>query len=325
VAPVGGVKQPVSSTKGNFLFMETRDLEVYLTIAQEKNMTRAAKKLYMSPQGLSKIIRKIEDELECSLFVRVAHGIELTESGLCLQEYATHILNDFWNAKSDIMRIEQRQNLVVDLLSSYGIIRLLTPDCLLNFQEKHPDITLRYREYPDLRVEEYFSKQIGNVAFSIGGFEESVQEENDIAELASLPLRLLVPADHPLCQKKSVTINDLRTEKLFIENEEFKLHHMILDRCHRSGFEPDIVFEAGGFSLCHKMTSQGKGISFTVDFVFEDMKSDNLRTIPFSDAGFEWKVCMLTRKKETENPAVQQFRKHVEEWLEGLRSGRISR
>jgi DNA-binding transcriptional LysR family regulator len=305
--------------------METRDLEIYLTIAQEKNMTRAAKKLYMSPQGLSKIVRKIEEELTCSLFVRVAHGIKLTESGLCLQKYATHILNDFRNAKSDIRCIEQRQNQVVDLLSSYGIIRLLTPDCLLKFQEKYPDITLRYREYPDLRVEEYFSKQIGNVAFSIGEFEESEKEENDIVELASLPICLLVPADHPLCQKESVSINDLRTEKLFIENEEFKLHHMILDRCQKSGFKPDIVFEAGGFSLCHKMTSQGKGISFTIDFIFEDMKSNNLRMIPFSDAGFEWKVCMLTRKNEKENPAVLKFRKHVEEWLEGLRIGRISR
>jgi DNA-binding transcriptional LysR family regulator len=305
--------------------METRDLEVYLTIAQEKNMTRAAKKLYMSPQGLSKIVRKIEDELECSLFVRVAHGLELTESGLCLQEYATHILNDFRNAKSDIMRVEQRQNQVVDLLSAYGIIRLLTPDCLLSFQEKCPDITLRYREYPDLRVEEYFSKQIGNVAFSIGGFNESIQEENDIVELASLPIRLLVHSDHPLSKRKTVSINDLRGEKLFIENEEFKLHHIILALCHKAGFEPDIVFEAGGFSLCHKMTSQSKGISFTVDFVFEDMRSDNLRMIPFSEQELKWNVCMLTRKNEKENPAVKQFRCHVEEWLEGLRIGRISR
>jgi hypothetical protein len=55
------------------------------------------------------------------------------------------------------------------------------------------------------------------------------------------------------------------------------------------------------------------------------MKSDNLRMIPFSEQELKWNVCMLTRKNEKENPAVQQFRCHVEDWLEGLRIGRISR
>jgi len=306
-------------TGGN---MNIKDLETFETVVSEQSITKASKKLYMTPQGVSKIIKNLERECGCVLFVRTANGQMLTEMGERFAEYAKRVREEHHAMLRDILHIRQKEHGVVDLVSAYGILRLLTPDCLLDFKRKYPDIEFHYREYPDRQVERLFQEREGNVAFSIADFEEGCY---DVSEIETFPIRLLVNEAHPLSRKEAVTIEDLRGEPLFIESSEFKIHHLIVNKCRRAGFEPNIIFETSGFSLCHKMVKAGKGISVTVDFVFDDMKANGLVMIPFSDGEYQWKACMLTRKGETPGEAVELFLAHVREWLSMIQAGIITR
>ena len=60
--------------------MNFRNLEYFLAAAEEKNITRAAKKLYISQQSLSEHIAKLEDELGVPLFERTPN-LKLTYAG----------------------------------------------------------------------------------------------------------------------------------------------------------------------------------------------------------------------------------------------------
>ena len=302
--------------------MDIHDLKIFLTIAQEGSVSKASKILYMTPQGTSKVLKNLETEMGCQLFIRDKSGMQLTESGERFREYALKDVDDYYQVKKDILHIEQRQKKVVDLLSAYGILRLLTPDCLVAFKEKYPDIEFHYREYPDLPVEQLFAGNEGNVAFSIGVFDEHLYQ---VVPLETFPIRLLVNEKHPLAQKESVTIEDLQGEPMFIESSQFHIYHLIVEKCEKAGFEPDIIFQTSGFSLCHKMVKENKGISVAVDFIYDDMREDGMKLIPFSDGRYEWKACMITRQDEEENEGVQCFRKHVQEWLQKIRSGEITR
>ena len=302
--------------------MDIHDLKIFLTIAQEGSVSKASKILYMTPQGTSKVLKNLEIEMGCQLFIRDKSGMKLTESGEKFREYALKDVDDYYQVKKDILHIEQRQKKVVDLLSAYGILRLLTPDCLVAFREKYPDIEFHYREYPDLPVEQLFAGNEGNVAFSIGDFDEHLYQ---VVLLETFPIGLLVNEKHPLAQKESVTIEDLQGEPMFIESSQFHIYHLIVEKCEKAGFEPDIIFQTSGFSLCHKMVKANKGISVAVDFIYDDMREDGMKLIPFSDGRYEWKACMITRRDEEENEGVQCFRKHVQEWLQKIRSGEITR
>lgn len=297
-------------------------MDCFCTITREKSITKASKVLYMSPQGLSKIIKNIENELDTKLLIRTTSGIELTESGRCFYEKAEKILSDYSEMKNDILHIEQRYAGEIDLLSAYGILRLLTPACILEFCRLHPKIGFTYREYPDREVERRFQKKDGNVAFSIGPFEDGLYETT---KLVSHPIRLLVHDSHPLASREIVSIEDIRGEKLYIESSEFKIHHLILDKCRQAGFVPDIAFETSGFSLCHKMCRERRGISVTMDFMSEDMAMDHLVCLPFEGEGYEWTAYMLTRKGEPLTAEMELFHRHVDGWLEDIRKGVITR
>ncbi len=302
--------------------MNIKDLEYFQIICRERNISQAAKLLYLSPQGLSKILQNMEAELNTTLLLRTRKGLLLTESGEALLAHAEGIVNSYREVRQEIRNIENRKNGEIELISAYGILRLLTPDCITAFRKAYPEIVFTYREFPDCQVERLFLKKEGNIAFSVAPFEDGLY---DVTELETFPIRLLVNRAHPLSQRTSVTIRDLKGERLFIESSEFKIYHIIQEKCREAGFEPDIAFETSGFSLCHKMCAQNRGISVTVDFIFDDMRQKELVMIPFSDGVYQWKACMLTRRGEYMSREMKLFRDHVIHWMNEISAGRIAR
>ena len=59
--------------------MDIHDLKIFLTIAQEGSVSKASKILYMTPQGTSKVLKNLETEMGCQLFIRDKSGMQLTE------------------------------------------------------------------------------------------------------------------------------------------------------------------------------------------------------------------------------------------------------
>ncbi len=304
--------------------MNTRDFTVFIVVAETKNLTKASKLLYMTPQGVSKVIKTLETEFDCELFVRTGNGMELSECGRYFLEYAMKFQEEYHDMRNKILHVKQKERGVVDLLSAYGILRLVTPECLLDFKNKYPEIEFHYRECPDKQVERWFQAGEGNVAFSLAPCDEDLY---DVLELESFPIKLVVNEKHPLSKKKLVTIRDLKGEPLYIESRQFKIHDKIVNKCREVGFEPNIMFESSGFSLCHKMVKENKGISVSVDFISDDMRreDDGMVLIPFSDDIYEWKICMLTRKGDVPGNGVDLFQKHIKYWMDMIREGVITR
>mgnify|MGYP002619263966 FL=1 len=299
--------------------MTIKDLENFRTVCEERSITKAARLLYITPQGLSKSIKNLESEWHTQLLNRTTQGITLTETGEYLYQHLPEFLDSYYNIYTNVQKIQQTQNREIDLLSAYGILRLVSPECITDFRTKHPEITLRYREYPDKQVERLFREKEGNVAFTIGPSEPDDFTEFHAIKLESFPIKLLVNRSHSLSQKQYVEITDLKNEPLYLESSDFYIHHLIVEKCKLAGFTPNIIFETSGFSLCHKMVRKNKGISVVVDFVFDDMGDDSMTLIPFCDGNYEWTTYMLTRKEKDISPDILLFQKHVVKWMKNMK------
>ena len=89
--------------------MELRVLKYFLTVAQEKNITKTAEFLHITQPTLSRQLMELEEELNVKLFIRGKRNITLTNNGLFLKERAEEILelsektkNDFLNNTGDL-------------------------------------------------------------------------------------------------------------------------------------------------------------------------------------------------------------------------------
>ncbi len=73
--------------------MDLNHLKTFIVVAEEKNVTRAAERLFMTPPSVSAHIKALEDEMNIQLFVRKPQGMEITEHGEILRLKAEKILN----------------------------------------------------------------------------------------------------------------------------------------------------------------------------------------------------------------------------------------
>jgi hypothetical protein len=73
------------------------------------------------------------------------------------------------------------------------------------------------------------------------------------------------------------------------------------------------------------MVQQNKGISVTVDFIFEDMTDSELVMIPFDEEPLYWITYMMTRAGSVPNADVILFGKHVLKWQENIQKNHILR
>ena len=103
--------------------MDIQDFYIFQTTAREGSITRAAKLLYMTPQGLSKIIKNMENELDCTLIERSPQGIRLTESGECFLHHSFSVTAEYGSLKKELLNIRQRK--LATPISNGGLI--LTP------------------------------------------------------------------------------------------------------------------------------------------------------------------------------------------------------
>ena len=289
--------------------MTIKELEAYQIICSKGSLSKAARDLFITPQGLSRVLKNLETELDCTLVNRVASGLELTESGKCLLEYAQKAISEYEKLKETMESIRGSVHGTVDLLMAYDLIRIFDPECFAAFQRQYPGISFSCREFPDRITEQMLAEGQGNAAISIGPFSEDLFH---IQLLMDCSLSLIVYEGHPLCEKKEVTIEDLKGEPLYIENSSFKINEFVQRRCWMHGFEPDIAFEASSFDICCKMARMKKGITVLPDIIYEDMKTDGLVQIPFSEGNMELEIGFLTPKSKSVEPAVSGFGNFLE-------------
>src|SRR5215218_325267 len=82
--------------------VDLRQLRYFLTVAEERKFSAAARRLHVAAPSLSQQIRALERDLRVTLFDRTPRGAELTPAGRVLAERARVILAEVDRARDDV-------------------------------------------------------------------------------------------------------------------------------------------------------------------------------------------------------------------------------
>ena len=86
--------------------MSLDQLRYFIAVAEEENVTRAARRLHVSQPPRSRSIRDLEGELGATLFTRTPRGVHLLPAGRALLEHARAILAEV-DRTLDVVRAGQ--------------------------------------------------------------------------------------------------------------------------------------------------------------------------------------------------------------------------
>ena len=73
---------------------------IFYVVANNKNISKAAKELYITQPAISKALKKLEEQLGGKLFVRNPRGVTLTEEGKEFYKYIKQAMDSFSSAEN---------------------------------------------------------------------------------------------------------------------------------------------------------------------------------------------------------------------------------
>ncbi len=127
--------------------VSVRKLRYFVVVADEMHFTRAAHRLFITQQSLSKQIQEFEAQLGFSLFLRSRRSVELTAAGQILLARVRPLLIDLADAVASAQRAGRAD--VASLRVGFGTFAALELTSLIleEFGRLHPDVEVDMREY----------------------------------------------------------------------------------------------------------------------------------------------------------------------------------
>ena len=122
--------------------MDDKDLQIIKVLHEEKNITHTAKRLFMSQPSLSDRLKKLENELGRTLFIRQPRGLVFTDHGERLYQYAQTTLDNYQQLKADLSSENTRISGRLLMGCSNIFANYHMPQLLSQFKDQYPDIDI---------------------------------------------------------------------------------------------------------------------------------------------------------------------------------------
>lgn len=258
-------------------------LNTLLKVYEMGSYTRAAEKLSLTQPAVSKHIRQLERELGVSIFDRTGPKLRLTPEGKLIVRYAERVIalsDGLRRALADRNRAVDRLRVGVTHTSESSIVA----EVLARYTEENVNtrITLRTDALASL-YEMLKSYQI-DIAIV----------EGDVSDPAIRTIRLdtddlavAVSNEHPLASRPSVTIDELRCERLILRLPSSGTRTLFDANLESRGMSPDdfnVILEVDNIATIKDLVRRNYGVSVLArSACMDELRKGKIRMLPIED------------------------------------------
>ena len=240
--------------------LELRHLRYFVTVARERNFTRAAEKLRIAQPPLSRQIQQLEEELGAALIERESRPANLTEAGRLFFEQAVQVLERVEEMQAMVRRLQRlrRDRFGIGFVPStlYGKL----PAVIRRYRAARPGVELVLVELTT--VEQIAALKENRIDV---GFGRIPLDDPDIRRQLLRNERLIaaVPHDHPvLTRSAALRLNHLASEPLIVYPSAPRPSYadQVLALFRNRGLKPPFVHEVREVQTALGLVAAGAGI-----------------------------------------------------------------
>lgn len=239
------------------------DLELYrvfYVVAKNKHMTRASEELHISQPAISQAIKRLEDQLGGTLFLRSNKGMELTSEGKMFYDYVKGALELINNAENEFTSFRNLSKGEIKIGASTTLTKIILMDTIKKFHSDYPNININITN--DLTSNLIIDLQKGKLDFVI--FNEGNFKENNITTEKIKELRQGFLYNPQYFNNSIQSINELNHYPLILQKKESNsrkfLDHYTLEKNVLLNAKTEVVSQ----DLVLEFTDAGFGIGFGI-------------------------------------------------------------
>lgn len=276
-------------------------LRYFISVAEEKNFTRAANRLNIAQPALSRQIQKLESALGTELFVRSARGAELTEAGEILRLRAYTIFNQIEQTFHDVTSHSNvpRGIVTVGLPPTPG--EMIAPPLLDYVRSNYPEIELRFKEgfSGDLL------RMLNNNEIGIAVMHQAPSEDDFlVTELLSEHLWVIGKAGS--FDRPSYTLAEAVALPLILPSRPNFLRILIDAHAEAHNLSLNVVYRSDGVWILKALVRYGLGFTIlTYGGILSERQQGTLDAVPITNPQINWTLCTAMRRDQARKPASQ--------------------
>ncbi|RDY25211.1 LysR family transcriptional regulator [Romboutsia weinsteinii] len=262
--------------------MDYKSMEYLVSIHEEKSLTKAAKKLFVSQPALSYRISQIEEELDVQIIKTDGRMIHFTEEGEYLVDWSKKELNHFQNMKEFISNMKGNSSKKIHIGVVNNFARYKLSPIIEEFKNLHPDIEVKLSIGSSSEVLSLLKTRKVNVAITRGlndwNGERKILSQERISIISKEPIDIgklpYIPrVSHTL---KKVSKSSLSNQISLTDqiknwwNENFDVAPLVgmevddIDTC------KEMVKCSAGYSIIPRICLRDDDKFFTIDLTTKD-------------------------------------------------------
>ncbi len=285
--------------------MNLHHLKVFLAVAEAGSISAGAERLHISQPAVTREIRDLEASLDLRLFDRLPRGVQLTEGGLRLFDYAQRIFSLERAAERDLRDFAQLEQGELHLGASATLGAYLLPPLLTRFRAVHPHIFVSLEVSNTDVVTRQLDEGRISLGFVEGPFAKSDYAHHLLARDALLPV---VSPHHPLAGNTALEAESLQNYPLYMREPGSGARVSIEQAYQAHGLEPRAGMAIGSTEALKRLLADGQGIAWLSQRVVErELASGELRRLPVQDLHIERELHVLWRLGASLSPAPAAF------------------
>ena len=239
------------------------DLELYrvfYAVAKHKHMTKASEELHISQPAISQSIKKLEDQLGGTLFLRSNKGMGLTEEGKMFYEYVKGALELINNAENEFTSFKDLSKGEIKIGCSTTLTKLVLMNALKDFHLDYPNININITN--DLTSNLINDLKLGKLDFVIFN-ESNIKETNlNLEKIKELKQGFIY---NPEFYNDNINnFEDLNNVPLILQKEESNSRKLLDYIALQNNVKLIPKMEVVSQELITEFTNIGLGIGFAI-------------------------------------------------------------
>jgi DNA-binding transcriptional LysR family regulator len=236
-----------------------RQLRVFVEVAQQGSMIRAAETLHLTPPAVSMQVKELESQVGLPLFDREGRQVCLSTAGEYFLVHARRLLSNLKDADDAMSRFKRLEHglLTIGIVST---AKYFVPQLLARFHEEHPGVDVRLRVSGN-REQLVALMQSGDADLCVMG--RPPKEIATRAEaFAAHPLVFVCPPRHPLLTLGHPTVDALEGYSFIVREQGSGTRSAMAAFFAEHRFAPRITMEMSSNETIKQAVMAGMGLSF---------------------------------------------------------------
>jgi DNA-binding transcriptional LysR family regulator len=246
--------------------MELRQIKTFVVVAEELHFGRAADRLNIAQPAVTAQIQGLEKELGVQLFSRSTRRVLLSEAGAVFHERCLQILRDIDRSCTMTQAVAGKDVSKITIGTIHPATFGVLPRFLARISNRYPDIRIHiHNGTTDAIVREIERGQINL------GFIRPIEKIGSLRwqAITREKWRLAMAYDNPLCSKETITLEDLRRQRIisFSRSSKSYSENYFMEKFKEYELESQIAYTCNDTLAMLALVSAGVGVGFVPEWV----------------------------------------------------------